>query len=212
MTITIDEVRFPDSVAYGAVGGPRFNTNVAVISTGSEQRNQLWVNPRHQYNIATGIKSIQHYHDVLRFFVARRGRQRGFRFKDWFDFTSSEDPTIPYGSTDQQIGVGPGPHQLIKTYSDSLYPWVRTITKPVAGTVSISIDGVNMPSGGANPWSVDTTTGIVTFTGTLPGGGSIIRAGFEFDVPCRFNTDSLDGNYENFRVAVAQSIDIIELR
>jgi uncharacterized protein (TIGR02217 family) len=208
--MSFDESQFPTSVSYGASGGPRFNTNIAVISTGAEQRNQLWTNPRHQWNVSTGIKSIEHYHAVLRFFMSRRGRHRGFRFKDWFDYTSSEDPTVAVSSLDQVLGTGAGPHQLIKTYTDGVFPWVRTITKPVAGTVVVSVSGVAMPSGGVNPWSIDTTTGILTFTGTAPVG--TIRAGFEFDVPVRFNIDNLDGNYENFRAAVAPSVDIIEIR
>ena len=39
-------------------------------------------------------------------------------------------------------------------------------------------------------WTVDTTTGVVTFT-AAPAGGVIVRAGFEFDVPVRFDTDKL---------------------
>ena len=42
---------------------------------------------------------------------------------------------------------------------------VRTITKPVAGTVKVYLDGVEQLSG----WSVDTTTGLVTFGTARPG-------------------------------------------
>ncbi len=58
---------------------------------------------------------------------------------------------------------------------------IRTITKPVAGTVQVYLDGVEQPSG----WSVDTTTGLVTF-GVPPTLGVEVTAGFEFDVPVRF--------------------------
>ena len=62
---------------------------------------------------------------------------------------------------------------------------VRTITKPVAGTVKVYLDSVEQLSG----WSIDTTTGLVTF-GMPPefGRGT---AGFECDVPVRFDTDHM---------------------
>jgi uncharacterized protein (TIGR02217 family) len=210
MTLAFDEIRFPDKVAYGASGGPVWNTNLVALVNGFEQRNQLLVNPRHRYNVATGIKQVDYYHDVLRFFLARRGRLRGFRFKDWADFSSSTSPKVAVTPFDQAIGTGVGPHQLVKAYADAISPWVRTIRKPVAGTVRVGVAGVEALSGGGTPWSINTTTGVLTFTGTPPVGA--ITAGFEFDVPCRFDTDELDGNHENWRAVVAQSIDLIEIR
>ena len=68
------EVRFPDAIAYGATGGPVWSTTIAALSTGAEQRNQNWVNARHRWNVATGIKRLADFHQVLRFFQARRGR------------------------------------------------------------------------------------------------------------------------------------------
>jgi hypothetical protein len=47
---------------------------------------------------------------------------------------------------------------------------VRTITKPVAGTVKVYLDSVEQLSG----WPVDTTTGLVTF-GTAPSLGLRFR-------------------------------------
>jgi uncharacterized protein (TIGR02217 family) len=213
--MSFDEVRFPDAVAMGATGGPRWNTNLVILQTGAEQRNQLWTTPRHAFNVATGIPNIEYYHDVLRFFVARRGRLRGFRFKDWTDCTSATSPAVAITSNDVVIGTGNGPHQLIKVYTDAVFAWTRTIRKPVSGTVRISVNGTETLAGGAFPWSIDTTTGIVTFTGSgggLPGGGATIRAGFEFDTPCRFDTDVLAAAHTEYNAVAAQSIDIIEVR
>lgn len=213
MTAVFDEVRFPVVISVGARGGPRWNTNLVQLSSGAEQRNQLWVYPLHQWNVAAGIRSAADFALVRSFFIARRGRLRPFRFKDWADYTSASAPGVAITSTDQVIGTGSGPHQLVKLYADDVASFTRTITKPVAGTVKISVDGVETLSGGAFPWSVDTTTGLVTFTGsgpTLPSG--TIRAGFEFDVPARFNSDQLDGEQIEPEVLVAASIDVIEIR
>jgi uncharacterized protein (TIGR02217 family) len=207
------ETRFPDAIAYGATGGPVWSTTITALATGAEQRNQNWVNARHRWNIATGIKRLADFHQVLRFFQARRGRLHGFRFKDWQDFSSATAPDVPVTALDQLLGTGPGPHQLTKLYADAAGGWTRIIRKPVAGTVRVSVSGTEQsPPGWAHPWSVDPATGLVTFTGTPPPLAAAIRAGFEFDTPVRFDTDSLAGTYETWRAVAVRDIDLIEIR
>jgi uncharacterized protein (TIGR02217 family) len=77
----------------------------------------------------------------------------------------------------------------------------------VAGTVRIALGGVEQPSG----WSVNTTTGVVTF-GSAPGAGVAVTAGFEFDVPVRFDTDVLDVRLDLERLGSITSIPLLELR
>ncbi len=94
-------------------------TPITALSTGAEQRNQNWVNAGYRWNIATGIKRLADFHQVLRFFQARRGRLHGFRLRDWQDFSSSAAPDVPVTAVDQLIGTGLGPHQLTKLYADA---------------------------------------------------------------------------------------------
>ena len=77
----------------------------------------------------------------------------------------------------------------------------------VAGTVKVYLDGVEQASG----WSVDTTTGLVTF-GTAPALGVEVTADFEFDVPVRFDTDHMAVTIETYRLHNWQQIPIVELR
>jgi uncharacterized protein (TIGR02217 family) len=72
---------------------------------------------------------------------------------------------------------------------------VRTITKPVAGTVKVYLDGIEQLSG----WSADTTTGLVTF-GMAPALGVEVTADFEFDVPVRFDADHMAVTIESYRL------------
>ena len=66
--------------------------------------------------------------------------------------------------------------------------------------------------GGAAPgWSVDTTTGLVTFN-TPPALGVEVTADFEFDVPVRFDTDHMAVTIESYRLHAWQQIPIVELR
>jgi uncharacterized protein (TIGR02217 family) len=97
--------------------------------------------------------------------------------------------------------------QLVKHYPSGSVIEVRTVTKPVAGTVKIYRDGIEEISG----WSVDTMTGLVTF-GTPPVLGVEITADFEFDVPVRFGTDHMAVTIESCRLHAWQQIPIVELR
>ena len=71
----------------------------------------------------------------------------------------------------------------------------------------IAIDGSEQASG----WSVDTATGLVTFN-TAPASGVSITAGFEFDVPVRFDTDTLDVTLDLERLGSITSIPLLEIR
>ncbi len=81
------------------------------------------------------------------------------------------------------------------------------MAKPVAGTVRIYLDGVEVLFG----WSVDVTTGIVAFI-TPPAQDVDLTADFEFDVPVRFDTDHMSVTIETYKLQRWQQIPIVELR
>lgn len=84
---------------------------------------------------------------------------------------------------------------------------MRTITKPVAGTVKVYLAGVQQTSG----WSANTTTGVITFT-NAPGNGVSVSADYEFDVPVRFDTDRMAVTIEQINLHQWSGIPIIEIR
>ena len=203
------EVRFPDNISRGARGGPERRTQIVELASGAEERNASWANSRHRYDVAYGIRRADDLAAVVAFFEARNGRLHGFRFKDWADFKSCLPSQTP-GATNQPIGTGTGAatqFQLTKRYTSGAQSWTRAITKPVAGTVTIALNGVPQASG----WSVSTTSGLVTFT-TAPAAGVAITAGFEFDVPVRFDTDALDVTLDFERLGSITSIPLVEIR
>ncbi len=203
------EVRFPDDISRGARGGPERRTQIVELASGDEERNASWANSRRRYDAAYGIRRADDLAAVVAFFEARNGRLYGFRWKDWADFKSCLPSQAP-AATDQNIGTSDGTatdFQLVKAYTSGAQTWTRTITKPVDGTVKVAIDGVEQTTG----WSVDTSTGIVTFT-TAPAAGAAITAGFEFDVPVRFDTDTLDVTLDIERLGSITSIPLIEVR
>jgi uncharacterized protein (TIGR02217 family) len=203
------EVRFPDNISRGARGGPERRTQIVELASGDEERNASWANSRRRYDVAYGIRRADDLAAVVAFFEARNGRLHGFRYKDWADYKSGL-PSQQITATDQQIGTGNGSlktFQLAKRYISGAQSWTRTVAKPVAGTVRVALGMVEQMSG----WTVDTTTGVVTFT-TAPANGVIIRAGFEFDVPVRFDTDVLDVTLDIERLGSITSIPLLEIR
>ncbi|MGR3421457.1 MAG: phage distal tail protein, Rcc01695 family [Paracoccus sp. (in: a-proteobacteria)] len=203
------EVRFPDNISRGARGGPERRTQIIELASGDEERNASWANSRRRYDVSYGIRRADDLAAVVAFFEARNGRLYGFRFKDWADHRSGL-PSQTISSTDQQIGIGDGvttSFQLIKRYASGSQSWVRAITKPVAGTVQIALNGVAQGSG----WSVDHITGLVSFE-TAPSTGITITAGFEFDVPVRFDSDVLDVTLDIERLGSITSIPLLEIR
>ncbi|MFN7103606.1 MAG: TIGR02217 family protein [Pseudorhizobium sp.] len=205
------EIRFPLRLALGTSGGPVRRTDIVNLSNGRENRNARWRGSRHSYDAGSGIRSLADLYAVLEFFEARSGRLNGFRFRDPLDATSRA-PGEPVTATDQVIGTGDGTtasFALSKTYGDAGGGWVRAIAKPVAGTVLVSVDGVvTAPAS----FAVDATTGLVTFAaGHVPGAGAIVRAGFAFDVPVRFDTDRIEVNLAHFDAGRIPTIPLTEI-
>lgn len=203
------EVRFPDDISRGARGGPERRTQVVELASGDEERNASWADSRRRYDAAYGIRRADDLAAVIAFFEARNGRLHGFRWKDWGDFKSGL-PSAPTTPIDQALATGDGDttaFQLIKRYESGPQAWVRRIVKPVAGTVRVALGGVEALSA----WSVDATTGVVTFA-TAPAAGVFVTAGFEFDVAVRFDTDRLDVTWDLDRLGSIASIPLIEVR
>ncbi|HVY13370.1 MAG TPA: DUF2460 domain-containing protein [Alphaproteobacteria bacterium] len=207
--MAFDEVQFPLRVGFGSQGGPAFSTEIITVDGGYERRNQNWSQARRRFDAGTGLRAASDVSSLLNFFHARAGRARGFRLKDWSDYTSASDGTSASAFSDQALGVGDGTatiFQLSKTYSSGGVDHTRHIRKPVSGSVSVGVDGTAAASG----WSVDTATGEVTFA-VAPLDGAELTAGFTFDVPVRFDTDQLNLTAENFLGAEAH-VPLIEVR
>jgi len=208
--MSFHEIRFPTSIAFHSSGGPERRTEIVTLGSGFEERNAVWANSRRRYDAGLGVKSLDDLHAVIAFFEARNGRLHGFRFKDFADFKSCA-PGAAVSALDQPLGTGDGAacaFQLVKAYPSGPAGWTRTIAKPVAGTVRLAVGGTEQ-----NPsaFSVDVTTGLVRFA-TPPPAGAAITAGFEFDVPVRFDTDALSINLAGFRAGDIPSIPLVEIR
>lgn len=209
--MSFHEIRFPSHLSFGSIGGPERLTEIVTLANGHEERNTPWAHSRRRYDAGVGMQSLDDVAEVVAFFEARRGRLHGFRWKDWSDWKSCR-PSQEIGFGDQEIGTGDGTarvFRLCKTYRSGDQSYRRPICKPVAGSVRIGIDGVELPEAGG--WTCDTATGEVTFAAPPPA-GAVVSAGFEFDVPARFDADAILVSVSSFQAGEIPDVPVLELR
>jgi uncharacterized protein (TIGR02217 family) len=202
------EVQFPLRLALGTSGGPWRRTDIVALSNGRESRNQRWRDARRRFDAGSGVRSVSDLYEVVAFFEARAGQLYGFRFTDPVDFQSC-GPEDAVSATDQVLGTGDGVRtafQLVKRYGDAGGSTERIIAKPQAGSVVVSVNGT--PTGG---FTVDHATGVLTLT-AAPAAGAVVRAGFRFDVPVRFDTDRIEVDLRAFQAGRIPSIPLIEVK
>ena len=205
------EVRFPANLSFGSVGGPERRTEVVQLSNGFEERNTPWSQSRRRYDAGVSLRSLDDIGALIAFFEARQGQLNGFRWKDWADFKSCPASATP-AFDDQLIGIGDGvrtDYQLIKTYASGAEAQTRDIRKPVAGTVRIGLQGDELQEGAH--FTLDVKTGIVSFA-SPPAVDERVTAGYEFDVPVRFDTDRIQVSVASFQAGDVPQVPVVEVR
>ena len=196
-----DEIRFPEDISYGAIGGPQYFTDIVSTSSGGEYRNINYKDSKMKFNITYAIKTKEQIDKLLLFFRARLGRAIGFRYKDWSDFNAKN----------QLIGVGDGNttrFQLKKIYKSGGSEFIRSIEKPVFNSVSIYFDDENVAH---KYYSIDYTTGNIEFTKSVNIGAKILT-NFEFDVPVRFAIDYLPISIDGKNLYSCKEINLVEIK
>lgn len=165
-------VRLPDKIAYGAIGGPGYQTDIIVVRSGHEQRNASWSAARYRWEVSQAVQTQADFASVRALFHAVKGRAHSFLFKDHADYTvSASEGALSYNEDEETWQM----HKLYTVGSEQNY---RKITRPVEGTVVIA---------GGGEYEVDYSTGVITLVdGNDPSGWR-----GQFDVPVRFDIDEL---------------------
>ncbi len=205
------EVRFPANLSFGSVGGPERRTEVVTLANGYEERNSPWAHARRRYDAGVGLRSLDDIEQLVAFFEARQGQLNAFRWKDWSDYKSCP-PSRDASFEDQEIALGDGKtvtFQLVKMYRSGPQGYARPITKPVAGSVKLGVDRIALAED--VHYTVDTEEGTVTLN-VAPAIGVPIHAGFEFDVPVRFDTDRIQTSVASFQAGDMPAVPVIEVR
>jgi uncharacterized protein (TIGR02217 family) len=205
------EVRFPANLSFGSVGGPERRTEIVTLVNGFEERNSPWAHSRRRYDAGLGLRSLEDVEALIAFFEARRGQLFGFRWKDWADYRSCA-ATATVTALDQVLGTGDGVRRefpLAKTYRSGEQTYVRPVAKPVAGSVRVALSDVPLVE--TIDFDVDVTTGLLKLQ-TAPAIGAVLTAGFEFDVPVRFDTDRIATSVASFKAGDVPNVPVVELR
>ena len=209
--MSFHDIRFPAALSFGSTGGPERRTEIVTLANGYEERNAPWSQSRRRYDAGVSMRSLDDIASLLAFFEARQGQLYGFRWKDWSDYKSCL-PGEEISYTDQLLDRGDGvtaTFQLAKTYRSGLEHARRVITRPVAGTVRIGVNGTELREG--VHFTLDTTTGSIILA-EVPTPEAEVTAGFEFDVPVRFDTDRIATSVASFQAGEMPSVPVGELR
>lgn len=195
------EARMDDRISYGFRVIPRYMTRRRELDSGKQVRDIKWTKAKRRFTAAYMTFTDEQFALLLALFHAVMGSGHGFRFKDWSDYTAELEA----------LGNTPGANstavQLIKTYTNGSLSTVRTIVKPVAGTVTMYQDN-GSGTFVAKAGTIDTATGLFTPT-TNWTSGRALKATFQFDVPVIFSSDELPSTYDEYK-AITTDIEVEE--
>jgi uncharacterized protein (TIGR02217 family) len=228
--VTIDNSAiFPEGISYGSRGGPGFRTLSREVSNGRDFRIARSQYPRLYWDVAENLRRpsasgtpavASPMAEILDFYHAREGATRGFRFRDWTDWTTHHEHNQTPDLADYRhrhiLGAGDGSttqFQLVKWYRDAGIERPRPITRPIPSGeddrfIAVWLDGSLQTE--TTHYSLSDSTGVVTFV-TAPTKGLAVEASFTFHVPARFGVE-LDARYSAvYRTSSAWDIPSIPI-
>lgn len=198
----LENPSFPLLIAKGSQGGPVYSTDVVKVGSGARYVNINWDEPDYEFDVATGVRSLDDLYSLTAYFHAVKGQGHGFRFRNWSDWKSCS-PTEAISATDQVIcsdaETGQTQVQIIKTYSFGALSTVVRILKPESASLLVAKNGAPITTG----FSLNSTNGVLTFSPALAQ-HDIITAGYHFDLPMCFGTDKLPRRFEAYRLGDVQ--------
>ena len=205
------EERLPLDIRMGASHSDDYAVTITQTAGGAEYRKLVHQYPMRRWTINFTLLRDDLAARVLALYHRAYGRYAGFRVRDVDDYNSSATGRGTITMLDQPLTrLAAGVYQLRKEYGSGGTPLgigrpARVVYKPVSGTVIAAKNGVLISSG----LTVDTATGQITIS-PAPLVGDTITAGFEFDIPARFDS-ALDVASLSRDVRDCGSIDIVEL-
>lgn len=159
------EERLPVNIKMGASYGDEYTVEISKTSAGKEYRHLVHPFPVRYYTISYVGKTEELWDAVVALYHRAYGMYAGFRVRALDDFSTNGNTGAPTAFDQTLALVSTGVYQLQKQYGSGGTPLsiglpVRTLFKPVSGTVKVAIGALQVHSA---TWSVNTTTGKVTF-------------------------------------------------
>ncbi len=201
-----DDIILPLGMSLGSSIGPVTSTQQLLVSSGVRKTNKRWTQHLQKFDIGFNVKSTEDVYVIIDIYNAVDGPFGSFLARPWLDWnttqglmspgdesfiTNVDEPLI---NTVTGLNLGDGTtttFQMTKEYTGSsataLYR--ENITKPENGSVLLSIDASAKVEG--VDFTVNYSTGIVTFIISAPGGAEVPKYGASFFSPVAFMDDEL---------------------
>lgn len=212
------DIRLSDQIERGSKGGPKFYTSAIISPSGHSQRNQNWEDDLPEWDISYGIQRDVHIRQVITHWYGRRGAAHSFPFRAWNDYMSGPAnnllPTFQGNGDGVVDNIGFAGHragtmdwQLVKTYGDSINPYLRQIYRPdlVVGVIYYVNDVVTAVT--------HLGDGVFRFANAvIPLVGQVITAKFQFDIPVHYTSDNLAQELAYVNVSSLPAITLVGVR
>jgi uncharacterized protein (TIGR02217 family) len=159
------EERLSDLIRYGSSYQDDYAVNVVRSAGGQEYRALVHPYPIRRFDISYMLDEARVYAELIAVYHRAHGQFGGFRARCFDEWSSNGAKGATTAFDQPMVLVSAGIYQLAKQYGTDKaagatgYAY-RYIKKPVAGTVLVGIGSTAIRSA---DWSVDTTTGRVTF-------------------------------------------------
>lgn len=200
----------PACEGYGWDGGPEHRTNIVQLRSGRERRNAEWVQPQHFFSLPfTNITQPQ-YAPIKMMHMNRRGRWGVFLYRDWSDYTASNElfAVAEPGQDEFQLG------KWSVIDGVSYYRHVTALYSPNDdGSSSDSVISITSDGSAAPSYTLDRDRGIVVFDSPFSG-GEVLRWSGEFSLWVRFDNDRLPFSIDNKSAGefvMNGSVDLLEM-
>src|SRR4029077_9340912 len=209
--MTIPAYRLPANIERGSGFGPTFRNVIQEAIAGNEQRFAQWTKCRGvgdlSYGLLTSSDPLGDFRAILAMYRAHFGSLYPFRFRDWSDYqaVNSVFGTGNSTATAFQLSMTYDP-QYILLGTAGTYFYVRNITL-LASTPVIKKAGVVLTP--TTDYTIS-SSGLVTFV-TAPATGAQLSWSGDFDVPVRFDSDTLPVVLNEADLASVRTIPIKEV-
>lgn len=159
------EGRLPVDVRMGASYNDEFSVEIVTTASGKEYRRLIHPFPVRSFHINFTMMRADLLQGVLELYSRVYGMYAGFRVKCVDDFSTKNRVETPTATDWVMPKLSTRVYQLISGYGSGGTPIgiglaYRNLYKPVAGSTVVAIDSLSVNT---TNWSVDTTTGRVTF-------------------------------------------------
>lgn len=202
----------PFVASYGYSRRLMYRTTVVQAASGRTERNSHWAYPLHVFGLPLQNRTQPELEAISEYFHAAGGSGNTF---DFLDLSEDRTCALDGSPADDDVTLGTAvaaqtDFQLIKTYSIGGRTQSRKITRPIAASVLVAVDGA--PQTITTHYTIE-TGGIIRFVSGMSG-GEVVTAGFRFYVPVAFASDDVDITIHNYGGGFIGDavVDLVEVR